>query len=67
MFGMSMVFFFFLSNENNAILFKERKKKMREGQSGGPVGKTKRKKKLVLSMGPVIFNLFTKRPFSNVT
>ena len=43
------------------------KKKKREGQSSGPVGKTKRKKKLVLSMGPVIFNLFTKRPFSNVT
>ena len=64
---------FFLSNEKNAISFKDRekerkKKKKREWQSGGPVEKKVRKKKsLVLSIGPTIFNLFTKKPLNNVT
>ena len=41
------------------------KKKKKEGQSGGLVGE--KKKSLVLSMDPTIFNLFTKRPFCNIT
>ena len=65
------VFFFFLNYEKNAILFKEREKERKknkgERQSDGPVGEKKEKRSLVLSMGPMIFNLFTKRPLSNAT
>ena len=50
---------YFLRREKN----KEKKKK--EGQSGGLVGE--KKKSLVLSMDPTIFNLFPKRPFCNIT
>ena len=48
---------------------KRKKKKKREGKSDRLIGekvKTK-KKKLILSMDPTIFNLFTKRSLSNVT
>ena len=66
------VIFFFLSNKINAILFKERekeskKKSKREGQSGGPIGKKRKKKFSLSSMGPTKFNLVTKRPLNNVT
>ena len=44
---------------------KEEKKKKREWQRGGPMGG--KKKSQALSMGPTIFNLFTKRPFNNIT
>ena len=46
---------------------KKKKKKKGEWQSGGLVEKkSKKKKNLVLSMGPTIFNLFTKRLLNNV-
>ena len=46
------------------------KKKNKEGQRGELIRERERKKKeknLVLLMGSMIFNLFTKRPLSNVT
>ena len=51
---------FYLKRKKN----KEKKKK-KEGQSGGLVGE--KKNSLFLSMDPTIFNLFTKRPFCNIT
>ena len=46
---------------------KKKRKKKGEWQSGEPVEKkSKKKKNLVLSMGPMIFTLFTKRPLNNV-
>ena len=47
------------------------KKKKKEGQRGELIREKERKKKkkknLVLLMGSMIFNLFTKRPLSNAT
>ena len=46
------------------------KKKNKEGQRGELIRERERKKKeknLVLLMGSMIFNLFTKRPLSNAT
>ena len=65
---MCIYIYIFLSDEKNTIFLrreKNKEKKKKEGQSGGVVGE--KKKSLVLSMDPTIFNLFTKRPFSNIT
>ena len=46
---------------------KERKKKERMTKWWARRKKSKKKKSLVLSIGPTIFNLFTKKPLSNFT
>ena len=58
--------FFFISDEKNTILFKEREKEKRKRKEKDKVvdpwekRKERKKKGLVLLMGPTICNLFTK-------